>query len=353
MFNLLRFKGLYLFDEIDGKKQLSIDLQEKEIFINFYNLNIHSCGGHIFLLNDKNSEVFYSNLDYDLLKLLMSAAFDSQTTEKYKWNKIKLIDKAFSLKGKYPDLLMYCDDGLIAEMFNKKFVKYCLKENKYFSISNWRDFNHCEKIKKEMPKELQKICLKYPEIFDDEYQKKENLIKLAKMLNYNKEKEITRIGLHCMMGALDEMPELWAEIKPTNNLIEIKNKLYKARFLKWHKKYLKNFIKQEEKILELENLKSSNYYIFVPRSMEELVDEAIALKNDIDNQGKKVANETDFIYFIKRKNDSKHRYIACRYNIEYKATVETKGGFNKKVNFNHELKKLIEEIDRIILAIVE
>ena len=190
MFFLTRVKGVYTFDDADSYRKIVIDIPKKQALINFEDYDLNFSGGVISILAE-NGDVC-ANVNTILLYEMLSVIFNPYLIDSVKWREIKLVDRAISLSERYPDLLFGEYANLASEMFNGKFIQFCLDEDIAFHIRNWRTFLKLERIKQQMPKDLQKICLEYQEIFGDAFFKKEKLVKLARFLKHNSEKQINR-----------------------------------------------------------------------------------------------------------------------------------------------------------------
>lgn len=142
--------------------------------------------------------------------------------------KIELVDRAISLSERYPDLHFGRYINIDSGMFNGKFIQFCLDEGINFHMGNWHTFLKLERIKQQMPQDVQGICLEYQEIFSDESFEKENLVKLARFLKHNSEKQINRDMLYKLIYLLQEMPELWKEVRTQDDFSRYMNAFTKS-----------------------------------------------------------------------------------------------------------------------------
>lgn len=350
MFFLTRKKGVYNFDDADSCRKMVIDVPKKQALINFEDYHLSFSGGVLSLLTE-NGDIC-SNVNIILLYEMLSVGFNPALSDYLKWKEIELIDRAISLSERYPNLRFNqnaCVIGIDAtvEMFNGKFIQFCLDENYSFNECNWIKFLNLERIKQKMPKDIQEICLKYSEIFDNDYiadQKKQ--IRLARLLkNNSKNHIITRRQLYNLTDLLDEMPELWGEIKPQDDFLKTYNRIYKIYCLKENAEYSSRIAKNESQILEIEDMTTENYCVVVPRSLEDLIVEGQQQNNCVGYYYcDDIAENFSLIYFIRRKNDKSKSVYTCRYSTSMNETVEFRG-FNNSNITEKEVFSFLEKID--------
>ena len=345
MFFLTRVKGVYTFDDADSKRKMVIDVPKKQALINFEDWHLSFSGGVISLLEDKTGDVC-ANVDIILLYELLSTTFEPHIIDSTKWRKIELIDKAISLKELYPNLNFNGRISIDSEMFNGKFIQFCLDERVPFSLHYYGIFLRCERIKQQMPQDLQKVCLKYPEIFEDyESFEKKDLIKLARLLKNNSEKQINKGQLYKFTDLLDKMPELWKEVKPQDNFFKVYNRIYKIYCLKENAEYSSRIVKNESQIVEIEDMTTENYCVVVPRSLEDLIIEGQQQNNCVGYYYcSDIAINISLIYFIRRKNDKSKSVYTCRYNVFMNETIEFRGFNNSNVE-EKEVLSFLKKID--------
>lgn len=344
MFFLTRKKGVYNFDDADSYRKMVIDIPKKQALINFADYDLSFSGGVISLLAE-NGDVC-ANVDIILLYELLSTIFEPHIIDSAKWRKIELIDKAISLKELYPNLNFNGRISIDSKMFNGKFIQFCLDERVPFSLHYYATFLSYERTKQQMPQDLQKVCLEYPEIFGDyESFKKKDLIKLARLLKHNSEKQISKGQLYRITDLLDEMPELWKEVKPQDDFFKVFNRIYKIYCLKENAKSLKQIAKNELQILEIEDMTTENYCVVVPRSLEDLIDEGQQQNNCVGHYYcDDIAANFSLIYFIRRKNDKSKSVYTCRYSTSMNETVEFRGFNNSNVE-EKEVLSFLKKID--------
>lgn len=350
MFFLTRVKGVYTFDDADSKRKMVIDVPKKQALINFEDYDLNFSGGVISVLAE-NGDVC-ANVNTILLYEMLSVIFNPALSDFFKWKEIELIDRAISLSERYPNLRFNqnaCVIGIDAntEMFNGKFIQFCLDENYSFNECNWIKFLNFERIKQKMPKDVQEICFKYPEIFDNDGitdQKKQ--IRLARFLkNNNKNYTIIRSNLYNLIDWLDEMPELWGEIKPQDDFLKVYNRIYTLYCLINSKKYKEQIAKNELQILEIEDMTTDNYCVVVPRSLEDLIVEGQQQNSCVGYYYcDDIAANFSLIYFIRRKNDKSKSVYTCRYNTSMNRTIEFRGFNNSNVE-EKEVLSFLKKID--------
>lgn len=355
MFFLTRVKGVYTFDDADSKRKMVIDVPKKQALINFEDYDLNFSGGVISLLTE-NGDIC-ANVDTILLYELLSTIFNPYLTEyDVKWEKIELIDKAISLKELYPNLNFNGRISIDSKMFNGKFIQFCLDERVPFSSCYYGKFLNLERIKQQMPQDLQKVCLKYPDIFGDDESfafEKKDLIKLARLLKNNSEKQISKGQLYRITDLLDEMPELWKEIKPQDDFFKVSNRIYKIYCLKENAKSLKQIAKNELQILEIEDMTTENYCVVVPRSLEDLIVEGQQQNNCVGYYYcDDIAANFSLIYFIRQKNDKSKSVYTCRYSTSMNKTVEFRG-FNNSAITEKEVLSFLKKIDYRLRSILK
>lgn len=344
MFFLTRIKGVYTFDDADSKHKMVIDVPKKQALINFNGWHLSFSGGVISL--SRNGDIC-TNVNHILLYEMLSIIFSSaySYSDSAKWAEIELIDKAISLSEQYPDLHFGSCISIDSGMFNGKFIQFCLDEGITFHVGSWRTFLKLERIKQQMPQDIQGICLEYQEIFGDESFEKKDLIKLARLLKNNSEKQINKEQLYRITDLLNEMPELWKEVKPQDDFFKVSNRIYKIYCLKENAKSLKQIAKNELQILEIEDMTTENYCVVVPRSLEDLIVEGQQQNNCVGYYYcDDIAANFSLIYFIRQKNDKSKSVYTCRYSRSMNATVEFRG-FNNSNITEEEVLSFLKKID--------
>ena len=346
MFFLTRVKGVYTFDDADSKRKMVIDVPKKQALINFEDWHLRVSGG-VISLSRENGDIC-ANVNHSLLHELLSIVFDSTYSDFAKWAEIEQIDRAISLSERYPDLHFGGYINIDSGMFNGKFIQFCLNEGIDFHMRSWRTFLKLERIKQQMPQDLQKVCLKYPDIFGDDESfafEKKDLIKLARLLKNNSEKQINKGQLYRITDLLDEMPELWKEVKPQDDFFKVSNRIYKIYCLKENAEYSSRIVKNESQIVEIEDMTTENYCVVVPRSLEDLIVEGQQQNNCVGYYYcDDIAINSSLIYFIRRKNDKSKSVCTCRYNVFMNETIEFRGFNNSNVE-EEEVLSFLKKID--------
>ena len=354
MFFLTRVKGVYTFDDADSKRKMVIDVPKKQALINFEDWHLRVSDGVISLLRE-NGDI-RANVNYSLLYELLLLVFSSTYSDFTKWKKIELVDRAISLSERYPDLHFGNYINIDSGMFNDKFIQFCLNEGIDFHMGSWRTFLKLERIKQQMPQDVQGICLKYPDIFGDDESfalEKKDLIKLARLLKNNSEKQINKEQLYRIIDLLNEMPELWKEVKPQDDFFKVSNRIYKIYCLKENAKFLKQIAKNELQILEIEDMTTENYCVVVPRSLEDLIVEGQQQNNCVGYYYcDDIAANFSLIYFIRQKNDKSKSVYTCRYNTSMNETVEFRG-FNNSNITEEEVLSFLKKIDYRLRSILK
>lgn len=343
MFFLTRVKGVYTFDDADSKRKMVIDVPKKQALINFEDWHLRVWNGVISL--SKEDGDICANVNHSLLHALLSIVFSSNCPDSTKWKKIELIDKAISLSEQYPDLHFGSCISIDSGMFNGKFIQFCLDEGINFHMGNWRTFLKLERIKQQMPQDLQEICLEYQEIFSDESFLKKDLIKLARFLKHNSKKQINRSMLCKLLYLLQEMPELWKEVRTQDDFFKVYTRIYKIYCLKENNGYLEQITKNESQIIEIEDMTTENYCVVVPRSLEDLITEGQQQNNCVGYYYcEDISENYSLIYFVRRKDNKGKSVYTCRYDTLVNKTVEYRG-FNNSEIMDEEVLSFLDKID--------
>lgn len=343
MFFLTRVKGVYTFDDADSKRKMVIDVPKKQALINFEDWHLRVWNGVISL--SKEDGDICANVNHSLLHALLSIVFSSNCPDSTKWKKIELIDKAISLSEQYPDLHFGSCINIDSGMFNGKFIQFCLDEGINFHMGNWRTFLKLERIKQQMPQDLQEICLEYQEIFSDESFLKKDLIKLARFLKHNSKKQINRSMLCKLLYLLQEMPELWKEVRTQDDFFKVYTRIYKIYCLKENNGYLEQITKNESQIIEIEDMTTENYCVVVPRSLEDLITEGQQQNNCVGYYYcEDISENYSLIYFVRRKDNKGKSVYTCRYDTLVNKTVEYRG-FNNSEIMDEEVLSFLDKID--------
>lgn len=351
MFFLTRVKGVYTFDDADSKRKMVIDVPKRQVLINFEDWHFSVSGG-VISLSKENGDIC-ANVNHSLLYNLLSIVFNPTYSDFTTWKKVELVDRAISLSERYPNLRFGRDINIDSGMFNGKFIQFCLDEEINFHIGNWIRFLELERIKQQIPQDLQKVCLKYPEIFGDESSEKKNLVKLARFLKHNSEKQINRGMLHKLIDLLDEMPELWKEVRTQDDFFKVYNRIYKIYCLKENNEYLEQITKNESQIIEIEDMTTENYCIIVPRSLEDLITEGQQQNNCVGYYYcEDISENNSLIYFIRRKDNKSKSVYTCCYDTFVNETVEYRG-FNNSEIIDKEVLSFLDKIDYRLRSILK
>ena len=351
MFFLTRVKGVYTFDDADSYRKIVIDVPKRQALINFDDWHLSFSGG-VISLSKENGDIC-ANVNHCLLYELLSIVFSSTYSDFTKWKKIELVDRAISLSERYPDLHFGNYINIDSGMFNGKFIQFCLNEGINFHMTNWITFLKLERIKQQMPRDVQGICLEYQEIFGDESFEKENLVKLARFLKHNSEKQINKGMLGKLTDLLDEMPELWKEVKTQDDFFKVYSRIYKIYCLKENNGYLEQITKNESQIIEIEDMATENYCVVVPRSLEDLIAEGQQQNNCVGYYYcDDISKNYSLIYFIRRKDNKSKSVYTCRYDTFVNETAEYRG-FNNSEITDEEVLSFLDKIDYRLRSILK
>lgn len=285
--------------------------------------------------------------DYRILIGLNNLSEDIKTQKKCKlietlWENLDLIDSLYNIPNIPKGYVNYCKENNCTIHYDsyKEFVanqkfKNCSPREKDFCKYVFKKFDLARYNITELYSYLYRIyntttkSKEYAEIFDLEYMMHE-FIKLFVQL-YNDSKNKIEF-----LNVIDTNKTFQKNIEIMDNY---KNK-------ERNEKILKN----ENKIRALENLEFDKYIIIVPSTMEEFTKEGKQQNNCVGYfYHNSIADNNNLIYFIRKKNNPKHSFVTCRYNIAQKETIE-----HRLVN-NHwydDNERIIERCDEFIKSIL-
>lgn len=113
------------------------------------------------------------------------------------------------------------------------------------------------------------------------------------------------------------------------------------------KKEKENFIKNLTKINFVNQFTKGNYVVVVPQTLEDLIDEGKQQNNCVGSfYNDDILCGRDYIYFIRRKDNSNKSVATARYNVDKKKTVELREKNNKEAH--EQFWTLAKEIDTLI-----
>ena len=152
---------------------------------------------------------------------------------------------------------------------------------------------------------------------------------------------------------LNEMPELWKEVKTQDDFFKVYNRIYKIYCLKENNGYLEQITKNESQIIEIEDMTTENYCVVVPRSLEDLIEEWQQQNNCVGYYYcEDIAENYSLIYFIRRKNDKSKSVYTCRYDTFINESVEYRG-FNNSEIIDEEVLSFLDKIDYRLRSILK
>ena len=169
----------------------------------------------------------------------------------------------------------------------------------------------------------------------------------------NSEKQINKEQLYRITDLLDEMPELWKEVKPQDDFFKVYERIYEIYCLKENNGYLEQITKNESQIIEIEDMTTKNYCIVVPRSLEELIAEGQQQNNCVGYYYcEDIAENDSLIYFIRRKDNKSKSVYTCRYDTLVNKTAEYRG-FNNSEITDEEVLSFLDKIDYRLRSILK
>ena len=145
-------------------------------------------------------------------------------------------------------------------------------------------------------------------------------------------------------------PTEWKEYVDTNRdfthndatIRGVRDKIRNEKILSW-----------ESKFSAIETLSNDTYTIIVPKAMEEFTDEGRQQNNCVGTHyHNDMAENTQIIYFIRRKSNPNKSYITNRYAVHARETVETRM-VNNTTNTDIVARELITRIDKMITDILK
>lgn len=262
------------------------------------------------------------------------------------WNKLINNEKFLS----YPDLISYermpkeIPQGYVKFLRdnNLKFSKHTLKKflvekNKnLYSNANRKRIDNLEK----------RVSYDTHEWFIERLQNKELIETLLKIM-INSAKIFENIcQIRDLIYLVDDYGTEHLSVNATiteniNALEAIKNKDRNEKI-----------IEQQMKIKELETLfKSEKYCIIVPTTMKEFANEGNQQNNCVGSYyHDSIAKGENLIYFIRKKENKEKSFETCRFNKNYRGTVEHRSRNNNLAS--DETKALTYDIDKLIKALL-
>ena len=113
-------------------------------------------------------------------------------------------------------------------------------------------------------------------------------------------------------------------------------------------------IANENKIRDIEKLETENLCVKVPSTIEDFTEEGKMQNNCVGSYyHDDIANKTDLVYFIRKKENRSHSYVTCRFHLEEEyETVEYRIVNNQNVN-DKETLDFIKQIDEKIKMLLK
>lgn len=165
-----------------------------------------------------------------------------------------------------------------------------------------------------------------------------------KTINFHLGQDLTSFYyaiMHREYGYRD-YPENWYEIVNPDRTFQQNLELLKIAM---DKQLEKAIIATEDKGRVITELSNDEFTIVVPEKLEDLIDEGKQQHNCVGSHyNKSIANEENFVYFIRHTEDKTKSYITNRFNIGYGRTTETLTTFNRTYN-DIKATELIKQID--------
>ena len=156
-----------------------------------------------------------------------------------------------------------------------------------------------------------------------------------------------------LVDLLDEMPELWKEVRIQDDFFKVYSRIYKIYCLKENNEYLEQITKNESQIIEIEDMATENYCVVVPRSLEDLIVEGQQQNNCVGYYYcDDIAENYSLIYFIRRKDNKSKSVYTCRYDTFKNETVEYRG-FNNSEIIDEEVLSFLDKIDYRLRSILK
>lgn len=143
---------------------------------------------------------------------------------------------------------------------------------------------------------------------------------------------------------LMDSPEEGLKLLDTNRNAEKNFKIIREY---QEKKEQEIFIKRLTKINFVNQFTKGNYVVVVPQTLEDLIDEGKQQNNCVGSfYNDDILCGRDYIYFIRRKDNSNKSVATARYNVDKKKTVELREKNNKEAH--EQFWTLAKEIDTLI-----
>lgn len=266
----------------------------------------------------------------------------------------------------YLDIIDTSDPYHIPDTLPKGYIKWVKENNVGINDTTLNQF-HIHQATKKMPKTVKEVY----EIMRQRYPEDNRHIKLFLRLEDNEREIFCKVFKTSMKSfswsfAVDmetflyniinassspysHFPEDWKKYVDTNRdfshnsttIQGMKNKIRNEKILCW-----------ESKFSAIESLSNDDFLIIVPKKMEEFTDEGRQQNNCVGSYyHNAMAENTQIIYFIRRKSNPNKSYITNRYGVSSRETVETRM-INNATNTDVLAHDLIKRIDTMIAEIL-
>lgn len=259
-------------------------------------------------------------------------------------------DRIYSLLLSNPNLcISWGYDGDIPEGF----VDFCLKNILMLNDGSYKIFQLSKKIK-DYPEDVRILAAENIEEINESGLPKEYVVKILRayknsVLKYGRYAFNGHSALKYTFIYVGHFPELIKLINNQSSFALVAEAVDKNYKLLKDKEQQEQIQKSQKRIKELENLVYEDYCFIVPTTPKELIDEGEQQHNCVGSSYYKfsMSEGTDFIYFIRKKNEPEKSYITCRFDVHTKETVEARYKFNEEVSKEEDGRAILKSSEFI------
>lgn len=267
----------------------------------------------------------------------------------------------------YLDIIDVSNIYYVPDTLPKGYIKWVKENNTHINNTTLKQFI-AEQAAKKMPKTVVEIYNMMRERYGDEHRVIKDFLQMKeedqeifckifktsmKSFNWNFSRDMEDFLYNVLYASsmdYSEFPADWKKYADTNRdfkhnidtIREIRDKVRNEKILSW-----------ESKFSAIEALSNDKYTIIIPKTMEEFTDEGRQQNNCVGHYyHNRMAQNTQIIYFIRRKSNPNKSYITNRYSVSEKETVETRM-VNNTANRDIDSRELITRIDKMITDILK
>lgn len=145
-------------------------------------------------------------------------------------------------------------------------------------------------------------------------------------------------------------PENWIEYVDTQQSLSVNTKHLSELALTKNDEFIK---KQQDIINTLNNMEIDDYIVKVPFTKAEFIIEGNNQSNCVGGYDRYVINGSDFVYFIRKKENPEKSYVTAEYDRQEKKTIQARFRFNNWIDEKEPVRETIKKIDELIKDLVK